>query len=97
MKGKGKKMTSTKDIGRIIAVDEASVEILSDGADVSYRLIKLDMYTPQYLLTVSDSEEEVAIALGKDENKAKNLFDTFVSGKVSPCTANDLLRDIILG
>ena len=96
MKGKGKKMTSTKDIGRIIAVDEASVEILSDGADVSYRLIRLDMYTPQYLLIVSDGEDEAILAIGSDESMAKNLFEAFIIGKVSPCTANDLFKDIIL-
>ena len=90
-------MTQTKDIGRIITVNEASIGILPDGTDISYSLIKLDMYAPQYLLTVSDAEEEAVMAVGKDETKAKNLFDAFVSGKVSPCTANDIFKDIILG
>ena len=90
-------MTNTKDIGRIITVKEASIGILPGSTDVLYRLIKLEMEASQYLLSVSDSDEEAVMAVGRDEKRAENLFDAFVSGKVSPCTANDLLKDIILG
>ncbi len=89
-------MTHSKEIGCIVEMRNKTVEMIPEKEFVSYRLIKLDMEESIYLLMVSDSNDEISRVIGKDEGKAENIFNTFVDGKVSPCTANDIFKDILL-
>lgn len=87
-------MIEAKEIGRVTRSCERR-ETVGEGS-VSYRLIKVEADFSLYLLLVSDDEEEVAIIAGKEEESARKLLDAFADGKVSPTTANDIFRDIIL-
>ena len=87
-------MIESKEIGRVSQVRERS-EVLGDGR-ILYRLVKLEADFSLYLLLVKDSSKEVAMIVGSEKEKAENLFEAFANGLVSPCTANDIFKDIIL-
>ena len=88
-------MNQAKETGRIIEICKETVDIAPQGL-ILYSLIKLDIKNPIYLLTVSHTGDEAVIVAGRNESASQNIFNTFVKGKVSPCTANDIFKDIIL-
>ena len=89
-------MTHTKEIGRILEICRETAELMIGEETVSYRLIKLDMEDPMFVLTIKGSEDKAEMIVGSDEAEAKALLKLLVDGKASPCNAADIFRDIIL-
>ena len=87
-------MIETNEIGRVIEICAKTAKIVEE--EISYRLVKIESDFLLYLLRVCSSEEESVIIAGRDIASAKSVFDSFVDGKVSPCSANDVFKDIIL-
>jgi hypothetical protein len=48
-----------------------------------------------YFISVETEEEHITVYAGADETDAKKLFESFVIGKVTPCTAEDIARDFM--
>ena len=87
-------MIETNEIGRVIEICAKTTKIAEE--EISYRLVKIESDFWLYLLRVCSGEEEAIIIAGNDMASAKSIFDSFVDGKVSPCSANDVFKDIIL-
>ena len=87
-------MIETKEIGRVIEICAKTAKIAEE--EITYRLVKVEANILLYLLVVCTVEEEAVIIAGNDMESAKSIFDSFVDGKVSPCSANDIFKDIIL-
>lgn len=78
-----------KEIGSVLSVKE------SRETSICYKLIKLDISQPEYLIFICDEEERAVIVAGEDGSAAEELFDVLVRETVSPCTANDIFKDML--
>ncbi len=82
-------VSDTRELGNI-------VEIKNERENsICYQLIKLDIFNPEYLIFICNAEERAVIVAGDDGTDAEALFDVFVREAVSPCTANDIFRDML--
>ena len=85
----------SKEIGKVEELARKSVEIKSDvDMCINYRLVKAKYSECFYFVTVNNDTEKEVVCAGVDENKAKIMFDALVSGKVTPCAAADIARDM---
>ena len=85
----------SKEIGKVEEMARKSVEIRTvDRLQIEYRLIKVECFENFYFISVSDEKETEVVSAGREENEAKKLYNAFVFGKVTPCSAADVARDI---
>jgi hypothetical protein len=48
-----------------------------------------------YFISLDTAEEHMKVYVGENENDARCLFGAFVGGLVTPCTAEDIVRDFM--
>jgi hypothetical protein len=85
-------MKKTKNNARITEIDRQEIEIKEINMKITYRLISS---MELYFISVETEEEHITVYAGADETDAKKLFESFVIGKVTPCTAEDIARDFM--
>ena len=64
---------------------------------IKYRLMEAGYAEKSlYLIEINSAEESKIVFAGNDESKAKSLFNALVGGDVTPCTADDVARDLLI-
>ena len=61
--------------------------------DVQYRLLERSAC---FLLRIERGEECCLLDLGQGFSRAARIFELFVKGRVTPCTAEDIWRDMLV-
>lgn len=85
-------MKKSKNNAQITELDRREIQIKEIDIKITYRLLSV---MELYFISVESECEHIIVHVGTSEIDAKNLFESFVIGKVTPCTAEDIAIDFM--
>ena len=77
---------------QITEIDSREIHIKEIDTKISYRLSEVD---GTYFISINAENENVAVSVGSSERYARKIFFQFINGEVTPCTAEDIIRDFM--
>lgn len=75
-----------------VTLREATAHVARQSA--LYRFSRSDFTLPQYYVEIFYAGERAAVCLGTDKERAGQIFDLLVRGRVTPCTLCDIVEDM---
>ena len=85
-------MKKSKKHAKIIEVDRREIQIEELDMKTTYILLSA---MEQYCISVETEVEHITVHVGTNKVEAKKVFESFIIGKVTPCTAEDIARDFM--
>lgn len=87
--------TLPKKVGTVKELMTVSVKLKTEDVHIRYSLVEAEALQRVYLITLSLESESETVFAGKDKHRAGCLFDALVNGEVTPCTAEEVARDLL--